>query len=78
MVAPGMHVGVTVSFMPDALHDYDDTMVIETGQGRLEVPLRARRDPPVLTLPQQIVVGPTLVANRQVMPCLDTKLLPAY
>lgn len=68
LVAPGMHVRMTVSFRPDALHDYDDTMVIETGQGRLEVPLRARRDPPLLTLPQQIVVGPTLVANRQVQP----------
>ena len=66
LVAPGMHVRVTVSFFPDALHDYDDTMVIETGQGRLEVPLRARRDPPCLNLPQQIVVGPTLRANRQV------------
>lgn len=68
LVAPGMHVRMTVSFMPDALHDYNDTMVIETGQGRLEMPLRARRDPPLLTLPQQIVVGPTLVANRQVKP----------
>ena len=66
LVAPGMHVGVTVSFFPDALHDYDDTMVIETEQGRLEVPLRARRDPPCLDLPQRIVVGPTLTANRQV------------
>ena len=68
LVAPGMHVRVTVSFTPDALHDYDDTMVIETGQGHLEVPLRARRDPPLLSLPQQIVVGPTLLANRQVDP----------
>ena len=67
LVAPGMHVGVTVSFFPDALHDYDDTMVFETDQGRLEVPLRARRDPPCLNLPQQIVVGPTLTANRQVV-----------
>ena len=61
-----MHVGMTVSFCPDALHDYDDTMVVETGQGQLEVSLRARRDPPVLDLPQQILVGPTLVANQQV------------
>ena len=66
LVAPGMHVGVTVSFFPDALHDYDDSMIIETGQGRLEVPLRARRDPPCLDLPQQMVVGPTLRANKQV------------
>lgn len=66
LVAPGMHVGVTVSFSPDALHDYDDTLIIETGQGRLEVPLRARRHPPCLDLPHLIVVGPTLKANRQV------------
>ena len=66
LVAPGMHVGLTVTFHPDALHDYDDTIVLETGQGRMEVPLRARRDPPVLDLPQHIAIGPTLVGKQQV------------
>ena len=78
MVAPGMHVGMTVSFHPDALHDYDDTMVVETGQGQLEVLLRGRRDPPVLDLPQQILVGPTLVANEQVKSLLSCMLEAFY
>ncbi len=66
LVAPGMHVGVTVTFTPNSLHDVDDVMVVETGQGSLQVPLLVRRDPPTLTLPQQILIGPTLVSNKQV------------
>jgi len=66
LVAPGMHVGVTVTFTPNSLHDVDDVMVVETGQGSLQVPLLVRRDPPMLTLPPQILIGPTLVSNKQV------------
>lgn len=66
LIAPGMHVGVTVTFTPNSLHDVDDVMVVETGQGSLQVPLLVRRDPPTLTLPQQILIGPTLVSNKQV------------
>lgn len=61
-----MHVGVTVTFTPNSLHDVDDVMVLETAQGSLQVPLLARRDPPLLSLPEQIVIGPTLMGNTQV------------
>ncbi len=64
-----MHVGVTITFIPNSLHDVDDVMVVETGQGSLQVPLLVRRDPPMLILPHQILIGPTLVANKQV--CLS-------
>ncbi|KAL0048861.1 hypothetical protein WJX82_001204 [Trebouxia sp. C0006] len=67
LVAPGMHVGVTITFTPNSLHNVDDVMVVETGQGSLQVPLLVRRDPPALTLPHQILIGPTLVSNKQVV-----------
>lgn len=61
-----MHVEVKITFIPNSLHDVDDVMVVETGQGSVQVPLLVRRDPPALTLPRQILIGPTLVSNKQV------------
>ena len=66
LVAPGMHVTLTVTFTPTSLHDLDDVMVLETEQGSLKVPLLARRDPPLLSLQERIAVVPTLVGNQQV------------
>ena len=75
-----MHVTLTVTFTPTNLEDITHALMLETGQGALEVPLLTRRDPPRLTLPQQISVGPTIVGNKQVNFAFDMvrrKLLAA-
>ena len=66
LVAPGMHISVQITFAPISLADLASSMLLETEQGTLEVPLLARRLPPKLTLPKELSVGPTLVGNTQV------------
>lgn len=61
-----MHVSVQITFSPISLADMSGSMLLETGQGTLEVPLLAQRRPPRLTLPQELDLGPTLLGNRQV------------
>ena len=61
-----MHVSLQVTFTPASLADLASSMLLETEQGTLEVPLLARRQPPKLTLPRELLVGPTLIGNVQV------------
>lgn len=50
VVAPGMSCKYTVRFAPDSLGDYEDFVTVKTqGEHLLEVPIVARRPPPVLT-----------------------------
>jgi len=39
----------SVRFVPDAVCDYDDELVVETVASPVIVPVQARRPPPVLT-----------------------------
>jgi len=66
-VAPGMAVEVALRFTPDSLADYGDVLLVVTQLGRLEVPLRGRRPPPVLTLPSALEMGDVLIGNTRRM-----------
>lgn len=61
-IAPGMCAEVELHFTPDSLADYDDELIVLTQHGRLQLPLRGRRPPPVLTLPS-IDAGDVLLGN---------------
>ncbi len=70
-VAPGMYVDITVTFTPDSLADYDDTIIIDTPAAAaapaatLAIPLLARRPPPQLTLPQTLDCGVVLAGGKR-------------
>jgi hypothetical protein len=51
-LAPGMWAELQLGFAPESLADHDDCLLLDWQGGRLRVPLRARRPPPVLTLPE--------------------------
>jgi hypothetical protein len=57
LVAPGMAAAATMRFTPDTRVDAADTLVVDTELSRFEVPLRARRAPPALSLPRDLDVG---------------------
>ncbi|KAG2495146.1 hypothetical protein HYH03_006754 [Edaphochlamys debaryana] len=63
VLAPGMAAEVTVRFCPDSLGDYEDAVSVDTQGSRLTVPLRARRPPPSLTLPEEIDMGQVVIGN---------------
>ncbi|XP_069715340.1 deleted in lung and esophageal cancer protein 1 [Phaenicophaeus curvirostris] len=71
MIAPGMACQYTVRFIPECLGDYEDCMVVETQVSEpLLIPIRAKRSPPVLTLPHIIDCGSCLVGGRKVITIL--------
>ena len=45
--------------------DYDDEFAVDMAESRFTVPVWARRPPPSLTLPHELVVGDVLVGNRK-------------
>mgnify|MGYP005677732927 CR=1 FL=1 len=48
---------VRVRFAPDALCDFDDFVVVQTERESFPVPIEARRQPPLLTLPSTLDCG---------------------
>ncbi|XP_007943944.1 deleted in lung and esophageal cancer protein 1 [Orycteropus afer afer] len=67
MVAPGMTCQYTIQFFPDCLGDFDDFILVETQSAdALLIPLRARRPPPVLTLPQVLDCGYCLIGGIKI------------
>ncbi|GFR52101.1 hypothetical protein Agub_g14614 [Astrephomene gubernaculifera] len=65
VLAPGMAAELTLRFCPDSLGDYEDALGVDTSHTglRLTVPLRARRPPPSLTLPEEIEMGQVVIGN---------------
>lgn len=49
-VAPGMTVQLTISFCAPSFADFDDFLTVVTEENSFKVPLKARRDPPVINL----------------------------
>ncbi|KAK7011463.1 deleted in lung and esophageal cancer protein 1 [Biomphalaria glabrata] len=67
LVAPGMSCRYNIRFAPNSLKDYNDCITVQTqGSYSIDVPLRARRPPPILTLPNEIDLGSCLVGGVQV------------
>ncbi|NWW94955.1 DLEC1 protein, partial [Rhynochetos jubatus] len=72
MIAPGMTCQYTVQFIPERLGDYEDCISVETQVSEpLLIPIKAKRSPPVLTLPHIIDCGSCLVGGIKVtkIPC---------
>jgi hypothetical protein len=63
-VAPGMSIQVIVTFSPSSLADFTDDLVLRTEQLNISVPLIGSRDPPVLTLQDQLDCGSAWVGDR--------------
>jgi hypothetical protein len=49
-LAPGMSLTMSVCFQAPSFADYDDKLVFVTEEDKFMVPLKARRDPPVIKL----------------------------
>eukprot|EP01137_Pigoraptor_chileana_P033791 Opistho-2@25245 len=63
-VAPGMCAHYIVRFLPDSLDDFSDTLHIDVEDGTsFDIALVARREPPVLSLPEVFDLGPCLVGD---------------
>ncbi|XP_012940303.1 deleted in lung and esophageal cancer protein 1 [Aplysia californica] len=66
LVAPGMSCKYDIRFAPDSFKDYDDQITVLTQATEpLVIPLLARREPPMLTLPEEIDLGSCLVGGLQ-------------
>lgn len=63
VVAPGMNVTAQITFFPDSLLEFDDYLVVETEGGVINVPILARRESPILTLPPILSIGSCLVGD---------------
>ena len=49
-IAPGMSVTLSIAFCAPSFADFDDMLTVVTEENSFKIPLRARRDPPVITL----------------------------
>ncbi|CAM9112638.1 unnamed protein product, partial [Ectocarpus fasciculatus] len=63
VVAPGMSVTAQITFFPDSLLEFDDHIIVETEGGTVTVPILARRESPILTLPPVLNIGSCLVGD---------------
>ena len=59
LIAPGMSGKILIHFHAVSLAEFDDEFVIKTEQQALKVPIRARREPPNLTLTEIMECGTT-------------------
>ena len=64
LIAPGMSARVLVHFHAASLAEFDDEFLIKTEQQTLKVTLRARREPPNLTLMDLMDCGTTWAGDR--------------
>ena len=73
MVAPGMSVTTDVTFYPNSLNDFNDSIQVETESGSYSVAIAAKNDAPDLTIPSLLDMGPCFVgdAMRVVIPCYN-------
>ena len=60
-IAPGMRAEARVRFTPDSTADYTDSVTIVTENDSFEVPLKARRPPPILDIAPKVHCGNSYV-----------------
>lgn len=72
-LAAGIACEITVEFAPDSLDDYEDTLVVATEAGRIDIPIIARRSPPVLTIASMLDAGVAWTNDRSLygFPCIN-------
>lgn len=49
-IAPGMALIISISFSAPSFADFDDTLTFVTEENSFTIPLKARRDPPLISL----------------------------
>jgi len=71
MVAPGMSVSTVVTFTPDSIGNYEDTLQCATEGGKFAIPIVSQREAPKLSIPSTLNVGGCLVgdATRVIISC---------
>lgn len=71
VIAPGICVSCTLTFIPEAIGDFEDTISVETEGGSTSVQIIARREPPQLSISSTINAGTCLVgdASRSAFVC---------
>ncbi|XP_053571638.1 LOW QUALITY PROTEIN: deleted in lung and esophageal cancer protein 1 [Bombina bombina] len=68
IVAPGMSCHYTVRFIPDCLADFEDFILVESqAPYPVLIPIEARRQPPILTLPDSLDCGPCLIGGVKLL-----------
>lgn len=74
MIAPGMSVTTTITFIPDTLLDLNDELIVETEGGNYAVPIIAYRDNPIFNIPTVVDIGFCFVGDaiRVAIPCLNS------
>ena len=50
LIAPGMSVFIFISFCAPSFGDFDDELTVVTEAMSFAIPIRARRDPPIINL----------------------------
>lgn len=63
-IAPGMALSLTIHFHADSPSEFDDFLTLKTENASFTVPLRARREPPKLTLVDVMECGTCWVGDR--------------
>lgn len=64
LIAPGMSAKILIHFHAVSLADFEDEFVIKTESKVLNVPIRANREPPNLTLSKTLECGMAWVGDR--------------
>ncbi|CAD5110827.1 DgyrCDS190 [Dimorphilus gyrociliatus] len=66
LIASGMSCQFTVRFAPDSLADFEDDLVVQSNGCEFIVPLKGKRQPPILNIPEVIDLGGSLVGGTKV------------
>lgn len=64
LIAPGMSAKVVIHFHATSLADFEDEFVIKTEGKNMNVPIRAKREPPNLTLAKVLECGMAWAGDR--------------
>ena len=65
-IAPGMSLTMLIAFRAPSFADFDDIITFVTEESSFKIPMRARRDPPAITLTNPMdCLNSLLVAWRQ-------------
>lgn len=73
-VASGMSIQIIVTFLPSSLADFNDEIILRTEQCNISVPLIGSREPPTITLNENMDCGSAWVGDRADMTfrCINT------
>ena len=73
-IAPGMSITMVVAFQAPSFADFDDFVVFVTEENSFKIPIRARRDPPIINLTNPMNAMDSWIGDRvdMVFRCQNT------